>query len=98
MTMLTLVHQRKLLHMNIRSGPMTDHVDSRVCVNREGTTGVCMLLWEIFCWEILGECYFETDPNIIAGQVHNFMPTDFSNNSGMFQQEHAPCITIRRRD
>ena len=58
------------------------------------------MLWAMFCWETLGPAIHVdvnlirvTSLNIVADQVHPFMAMVFSDGSGLFQQDNAPCHT-----
>ena len=58
------------------------------------------MLWAMFCWETLGLAIHVdvnltrvTHLNILADQVHPFMAMVFPDDSGLFQQDNAPCHT-----
>ncbi|MCJ8744457.1 hypothetical protein PDJAM_G00118960 [Pangasius djambal] len=60
------------------------------------------MLWAMFCWETLGPGIHvdvaltrATRLNIAADQVHPFMAAVFTNGSGLFQQDNAPCHTAK---
>ncbi|KAK3564655.1 hypothetical protein QTP86_024529, partial [Hemibagrus guttatus] len=58
--------------------------------------GGSVMLWAMFCWEILGPAIHvdvtltrTTYLSIVADHVHTFMETVFPD--GLFQQDNAPC-------
>ncbi|MCI4388645.1 hypothetical protein PGIGA_G00088540 [Pangasianodon gigas] len=64
--------------------------------------GGSVMLWAMFCWETLGPgihvdsiLTHTTYLNIVADQVHPFMAMLFPNGSDLFQQDNAPCHTVK---
>ncbi|MCI4393629.1 hypothetical protein PGIGA_G00159810 [Pangasianodon gigas] len=71
-------------------------------MGRRQVSGGSVILWAMFCLETLGpgihvDVTFTctTFLNIATDQVHPFMATVFPNDSGLFQQDNAPCHTAK---
>ncbi|CAN9514124.1 unnamed protein product [Ophioblennius macclurei] len=61
-----------------------------------------VMLWAMFSWETLGCCVCLGDGatpaayfNVVADHVHTFMSAVFPDGGGIFQQDAAPCPTVR---
>uniref|UniRef100_A0A8P4G4M8 Transposable element Tcb1 transposase n=1 Tax=Dicentrarchus labrax TaxID=13489 RepID=A0A8P4G4M8_DICLA len=75
-----------------------EHIAPGCSVDRQQVEGGVVMLWAMFCWETLGPAIHvdvtltpTSYLDIVADHVHPFMETVFSDGSGLFQQDNAPC-------